>query len=209
MVLCRHALGELTMMDVFMAGGAGETSEMEGYYLGTFERFVTFVAGNGEMASGEREAGGLMLIDGVVGCLEGRALMAALAAIEPWGRSELALVHILVAVRAARKIQLEAGVFAGGRVATGAGHILMREDDGEASLRMLGDCEGRRTPSLNRMAALAFAAIRAMGELTVVRIGLVTIGALRVRHGSLEVAGAMTVEAGDFKVFAEQGEAGL
>lgn len=59
------------------------------------------------------------------------------------------------------------------------------------------------------MAALAFTAIRAMGELAVVRVGLVTIGALRMRHGSLEVAGAMTVEAGNLKVFAEQGEAGL
>lgn len=142
MVMCRHAPGELTMMDVFMAGGAGETGEMKGYYLGTIERFVAFVAGNGEMASAEREAGRLMLIDGVVGSLECRALMAALAAIEPWGRSELALMHIFVAVRAAGKIQLEAGIFAGRRVATGARHILVREDDGEAGLCMLGDCEG-------------------------------------------------------------------
>ena len=103
---------------------------------------VAVLAADVAMLAGEREAGGLMLIDGVVGCLEGRALMAALAAIEPWGRSELAPVHILVAVRAARKIQLEAGIFAGGRVATGAGHTLMLEDDGEASLRMLRDCEG-------------------------------------------------------------------
>ena len=160
-----------------MAGGAGQSCEVEWYYLCTLERLVAFVAGNGEMASGEREASALMLIDGVVGSLECRALMAALAAIEPWGRGELALMHILVAVRAAGKIHLEAGIFASGRVATGAGHVLVGEDDGEAGLCMLGDGKGRRLPTLDRMTALAIAAIRAMGELAAVGIGLVTIGA--------------------------------
>ena len=68
--------------------------------------------------------------------------------------------------------------------------------------------EQRRFPSLHIVAGSAFAAIRPLGELTVVSI-LVAIHALLKRDGFLEVAVCVALSAIDGGMFAQQGELGL
>lgn len=189
-----------------MTGGARQSLEVKRYYLRTLDRLVTFIAGHRHMAAREWKSGGLVQIEGVVGGFECGSLMAALAAVEPGSGGKLALVHILMAVCAPREVELEASVFAGRGVASGAGDVLMGEGEREAGFCMLRCGEGGRAPTLHGVTAFAFAGIRAVGELSVMWIWLVAICALGVRKRGLEVTGAMAVNAGDVEVLAEKRE---
>ncbi len=69
--------------------------------------------------------------------------------------------------------------------------------------------ERRGLPSLHGVAGRALAAVRTLGELPVVRIGLVAIHALRESHRLLEISTRMALRAIDADVLAFQRELGL
>jgi hypothetical protein len=130
--------------------------------------------------------------------------MALLAAVTPRGGSELSLVFILVAVNAKRIFDLVLRRLSRRSVAGSALDLGMRKDQGKSGLRVIGNIEGRRAPSLHRVAALASPPIGALEELSAVRIGLVAIGTCVMGDGSLEVSALMAGTAWNSEMFTEQ-----
>ncbi len=89
--------------------------------------------------------------------------MALFAAILPRCARELALVFIFVAINALRELDLVAGILAGRGMAGGAGYLLVRERKREGGLGVIRGRERRWDPTLDGVAALASAAIGALG----------------------------------------------
>lgn len=75
--------------------------------------------------------------------------------------------------------------------------------------RMFLDSERRRLPPVHCVAGSALAVIRPPGKLPIVRIGLVTIHALREDQGLLEVAIGVALGAIDADVLPLQGKLGF
>lgn len=140
--------------------------------------------------------------------MEGQVGVALLAVVLEGRTRELALVGILVAIRAESEFDLEESIAAGRDVALRARNrgVLARQRIGCSQVIL--DREGRWPPALDPMAGFAPAAVRAPGELAVVRIGLVAVRAVLVRNRTLEVHAGMTALAGHIQVLAEQREAG-
>ena len=85
--------------------------------------------------------------------------MTLLATVFPWRAGELALVYILVAIDALRKLDLELRFLSCRNVAGGALDLSMWKYQGEAGLGVIRDGECRRAPTLHGVTALAAAAI--------------------------------------------------
>ena len=166
-------------------------------------------AGYGLVATGEREAGALVLQQRVIGCLEGEAIVAPLAAIVPWGCRKLPVVFIPVAVHAESELDPVSSVLAGRGVAVCALSFSVRRSQGKAGLGMIGCRVSGGPPALHGVATLAPAAVRAFQELPAVRIGIVAIGAIGKGHGGLEVGALVAAQARHIEVFSQQWVAGL
>ena len=69
---------------------------------------------------------------------------------------------------------------------------------------MLFHSECRWLKSIHGVTAGAFNATGALDELAAMRIGAVTIGAVRVRQRLLEIRAAVTLNATDSSVFSQQ-----
>jgi hypothetical protein len=89
-------------------------------------------------------------------------------------------------------------------MAGGTGHRCVREDQGKAGLRVIGEGEGGWAPTVHRMTTLATATVSATQKLSCMGIRLVAIGAGVVGDRGFEVSALMTRKAGDLEVFAEQ-----
>lgn len=205
----RHARRKLPFVNVLMATGATERTEVKSRRVKASDGLMAVNAGNREMSAGEREGGLLMLRDGVVGGFEAEASMAALALVSPWFRRELALVFVLVAIDALRRANLVADHFVNGVVALLTLDLSVRSNQRECGFGVFRDSKGRRGPALDSVAALAFAAVRIIEKLTTVRFGLVAVGAKRVGDGCFEVAALVAGVAGNCGVFADQREPGF
>jgi hypothetical protein len=104
-------------VDVIVTTRAGQLSEVKGYYFCTERRLVTLVASHRLMPTREGKTGFLVLIKGVIRGLESGSIMTLFAAILPRRSGELALVFILVAIDALRKLDLELCFLPSGNVA--------------------------------------------------------------------------------------------
>jgi len=158
------------------------------------------------MSSGERETGVLVFRHGVVRLLEGSPIVTLFAAVAPRSCRELALVFVLVAIQALRKLDLVSSIFACRNVARFALHCCMRKSEREFSLSMIRGRESGGLPALHRVAAFASAFVGALKELPAMRIGLMAIGTIVVRDWRLEIARLVTGFAGYLDMLAKQGE---
>jgi len=131
------------------------------------------------------------------------------AAVLPGSGGELALVLILVAIQALRKLDFVLGFLAGRDVTCSALDCGMREGQRKLGLRMIRVRESARNPSLDGVAAFAAAFVASLEELAAMGIGLVAIRTVVVWDRRLEVSSLVAGFARDGNVLAEQGEVRL
>jgi len=127
----RHAIGELTFMDILVTACAAQLLEVIYRRLFTDWRFVAVVARHCLMAARQRPIRLLVFGKVEVRSLEGRPVVALLAAVEPRRGRELAYVLVLVAIDAKLELESVLGRLAGRRVAILALDLGMRRYQGE------------------------------------------------------------------------------
>lgn len=117
--------------------------------------------------------------------------VAALAVVEVWSRRELPLMLIFVAIGAALKLNLEERVFAFGNMTLGAldAEMLPFQRIGRGGMKFRR--KRRRFEAIHGVAGRAPCAPGPLGELAVMRIGLVTIHALGERDRFLELSSSV------------------
>lgn len=147
-----------------------------------------------------------MLVQGVTRGLESGCIVALLAAIAPGRPSKLPLMLVLVAVDALRKFDFEFRLFARRDVTRFAFDGRVREGEWETGLCVIGNGEDGGIPTLHGVAAFATAAISALGELPLVRIGLVAVSAGVMRNRRFEIAALVTAYARNIDMLALQRE---
>ena len=121
----RHAVFEFAVMRIRVAGGATAVFKPERHDLvsaATRSHFVAIGAGHRGMGSRQSEASFAVLRDGKERTVKIAHRMAILAFVEMRGCGELAVMRVLVAVRAKREFHLVDGVLAGWKVALRAFH---------------------------------------------------------------------------------------
>lgn len=131
--------------------------------------------------------------------------VALFAAVHVRRACKLAAVNVAVAIEALAELDLE-------ERGTPAWGVALRTIEGgvpaaewEAGGVVFGERElDVRFETVNGVAAFAAAAVGALGELTVVRIRLVAVGAEIVSDGGLEVGATMALLATYFQVFSQQ-----
>ena len=135
--------------------------------------------------------------------------MAALAGILIGCAGKLTGVFITVAVDAARKLHLEDCVRALRYVALLALHGCMLALQRIRSRSVLLQPECRWLESIHRVAGGAFAAFPSLGELTAMRIGLVTVGAFVEDQLLGEICSRMALHAIHLGMLPEEREFGF
>src|SRR5260370_28569212 len=99
--------------------------------------------------------------------------MAILAFVQVWGRGELAVMSILVTVRAKREFYFVNRVLSGRQMAFGAFDRDVLAFQGIAGRIVFLHAEQRRLPSIQRMALCAIALFRTIFEYSFIRIRIV------------------------------------
>ncbi len=202
-----HLLVELSLVYVSVTGGAIERGEVirDDRELGLLRLLLVAIdASDSDMAPGEREARLLVSRQGEAGRLESQFAVTRLAAIEIRRGGELPLVRVLVAVGATIKLDLVPRSLARGRVTLGARDVRVLSLQWERGQVVLDEEELRGLETFHRVAGFALASIGALRELSIVWIGLVTVGALGEGERLLEIAFQVTLHATDVLVFAKQ-----
>jgi hypothetical protein len=113
------------------------------------------------------------------------------AAIEVWRACELSHVDILVAVHTLCKFYLIQSISTLRDMAFCTLHLSMFFAQGKARLIVGGDGKCRRLESIDRVARLALATVFSLGELAIVRIGLMAVGAKLKRDDGFEISRLM------------------
>ena len=121
--------------------------------------------------------------------------VAALAGVEVRSSGELPIVLVFVAIDTTRKLDLEKRVLAFGNMTLGAidSEVFPFERIGRG--RVIFRRERRRFETFHGVAARALRTSGPLGELAVVRIGLVTIHALCERDRLFEISTSMAARA--------------
>ncbi len=200
-----HPGTEFAAMRIGMTCGASAILEavLHRFCRAHWGRFVTFHASNGRMRAGEWEARLLVPRQGKMRRAEALHVVAGLAPIQMWRGGELPFVNVLVAIPALCRSDLEERVFALGQMAFRAGYGCVLCLEGVLRRRVLLDAEDGRSKALDRVTRGAFSGIGPGFELA--RMGvLVTVHALCVRHGCLEVAFGVALAAGNGLVLAQK-----
>jgi len=115
----RHALLEFSLVNIFVAGGAGAVGKMERQNLvrsSAQARFVAIRASHGHVRPGEHEAGVLVLCNRERGAMKVLHGVAILATILVGSGGKLLVMRILVAIRAGCELHFVDRIFAGGSV---------------------------------------------------------------------------------------------
>lgn len=186
----RHAVLELAVVHVEVTRGAAHVLPMKGHDLvaaaGRAD-FVAIGAGHRRMRPREDETGVAMLRNRKSGAVKIQNGVAILAFVQIRGGGELAIVRILVAVRAKREFHLVNGVLASGQMALVAGHGDVLALQGIFGGVMLFHPEKRGFPPVDGVTLRAFAFPGTRFELAFMRIGFVAVHAVRKRQGLLEI----------------------
>jgi len=172
--LLRHALLEFSLVDIFVAGGAGAVGKMERQNLvGSSGEagFVALRAGNGHVGPGEHEACVLVLCNRERGAMKVLYGVAILATILVGSGGKLLVMRILVTIRTRRELHFVDGVLAGRRVA-----FVARNGRMFALQRIMRVCvffyaKLRWLPAIDCVALRALSFARSRLELPFVRIG--------------------------------------
>lgn len=208
----QHALLELSLVRVGMTGGTGKIIPMiEDRRLGLDVRilFVAIAARYRDMASGQYEMSFLVPSQGEGRWLESLQVVATLTRVEVRRCNKLAGMLIAVAISAMLELDLEQRVFALGSVALIALHGGVLPLQRISRRRVVFHRELSGLEALHRMAGGALAASGPLGELPVVRIGLVTINTPLEGQRLLEVSAGVALHAFNRGVLAQQGIPGL
>lgn len=206
-----HALIELPIVRIGMATRATQTGPVINR-CGRLEiggLFVTIGARHRYVLASQQEAGLFVAGQRKRGRSVGLNGMAAFAGVEIWRRSELAGVLIFMTVGAVLKLHLEQSVDATRDVAFFASDFGMRALQWIRGRHMICDRESGRLPAIHRVTSRALASIGTLGELSLVGIGLVAVGALRECNRLFEIAAAVALDAPNRSVFPEQWKVGF
>ena len=207
-----HSFFELPFVGIIVATGATQVLPVvNDCRLGLELRrlLVTFGTRDRNMPAGEREMRLLVLGQGERGWLVSLERMAAIASVEVRCRGKLPRMLIGMAIGAVREFNLEQCVFPLRDVTLSTFQASM------SALQRIGaggvflHREGRRFPSLHGVAGGAFYAARTLGELAVMRIGLVTIHALLEYQRFFKVSVGVALGAIHGLVLAFEGKLGL
>jgi|SRR5882672_4218796 len=105
---------------------------------------------------------------------------------------ELPVMGVLVTIHALRKFDFENRIRPGGYMALAALHACVLAQERIRGCSMFLHAEQGRRPPAHRVTLRAFPFTRTSLELPLVRIGIVAIHALRVRHPCLEIRARVT-----------------
>ncbi len=196
-------------MHIVMTACASKMGEVKHSSVRACNRFAAFVAGYSHMPARQRESCLLVLGESHIRRLESRPRVALLASVAPWVTRKLALVRVLVAIRAERELHLVTSFFPCREVAGFALNPCVRNNQWKGGSGVVGHAESRGMKSLDRVATLTASSFGALCKLATMWIGLVAVSALRVRNRPLEVAFQMAGEAGHVNVLPQERIAGL
>jgi hypothetical protein len=205
--LAGHLLIELALVRVLVAGGAAPVFEMEGQNFvraPSEAKLMAIGAWDCGVGSLEREGGGAMFRDGIGGAAPILNGMAIFAAIVVRSGGKLAVVRILVAIRASRKLHFVNRIFACGNMTLGAFHL-----DVLAAQWILGgvvflDPEQRWLPTVDRMTLGAFPFFRTSVKLPLMRIRCVAVFAVSKGNFLLEVVLQVASRTSNLGMFSQQ-----
>ena len=204
----RHPLGELALVRICVASGAGAALESEPARgcAGLFPPRVAFRANDRAMGACQGEPRRL-----VPGQCEGRGRksvrrMAGFALSLVWRRGELARMTVCMAGGAAGVLDPVDRGFGTRQMTLSAAHRRVPSVQWVLRVLMLRHVECRRFESFDFMAGGAFSAVRTIRKLVLVGARRMTIQATAVRHGLLEIACLVAGFAGDGRVPARQRE---
>lgn len=200
----RRSFCELAFVNILVATGAGERTEVIKSNLGTGDRLVAVDAGHSLVAASQREAGLLVHGKGVVGGIEGDTGVAFFAAVAPWISCKLTLMLILMAINAQRKLDFVAGFLAGGNMAIGALHLGVRRHQREPGFSVIRRRKRGWRPTIHLVATFAPASVRTLLKLAAVRVRSVAIRAIGKGNGNLEVRALVAGKARHISMFAKQ-----
>jgi len=172
-----HKLSELAFVNVLMATRAVKLNKVIYRGFRSVSWLVAIIAWHGPVRFDEWEAGFLMQCQGVIRSLPGSPVVAPLATIKPRSSRKLALMFVLMAVRAQRKFDLVLRPFALRDVAISALNFLVRCNKWEASFGMIHRRVYARFPAFDFMAALTLSTVGALQKLSAVRIWFMAIRA--------------------------------
>ena len=206
-----HLLAELAAMNVFMAGRTGQFLKMvrHGRACVFALCLVTVRTRDRQMRVHQNESGLLVPRQRKGRRRERLYRMAAFAAVQDRSGGELSRVCVFMAICALGKLDFEFRRFARRDVAGGAGNFEMCPLQRISARSMVLHGEFGRLEALNSVAGFALVAIFALGELSAVRIGAVTVGTERVRYRSFKVPAAMARGTIHSPVLAQQRKRGL
>lgn len=201
-----HALPELTLVRIRVAGGAGKIFKaVEGGVLCCRRRslLMALSAGNGDMASGQDETSLPVLGQGEGGGPVAIQGVALLTAVQIRRRCELSLVFVFVAVEATGKLDLIKRFFPFGDMALRTGHAGVFGLERVSRGRVLFDPELCGLESFHGVAGRALSTVGTLEELAAVLI-VVAIHAALESQRLLEIAAAVTLQAIHALMFAQQ-----
>lgn len=202
-----HAIFEFAVVGIRVAGSATAIFEAERHdFVGAACRphLVTIGARNGGVGSGQYETSVAMLGDGKEGAVKIAHGMAIFAFVGVRSGGELAVMRVLVTIRAKSEFDLVNRIFTGGQMALSAldGNVFAFQRI--ARCVVLLHFEQGGFPSIQGMAFGALSLFRTSFELAFVGIGLMAIVAVCKWQGPLEIIIDMTVCAINLSVHSQQ-----
>ena len=207
-----HALFELSLVRIVVATGAVQSLPVVNHCRLRLElrRFlVTVGAGNRNVPAREHEVRLLVLGQAERGRLVSLEIVAAVAGVEVGRRDKLPGMPVGVTVDATLELDLEKRVFPFRDMTLRTFNRRMLPLQRIRTGGVLLHGKGRRLPSLHGVAGSALSAVRTLGKLAVVRIGLVAVHTLLEYQRLLEISVSVALGTIDTGVPAFQRELGL
>jgi hypothetical protein len=190
-----------------MTGGATQVFEMkwQHFVMATIRaHLVAFIAGNYRVRALQRESRTVMHGDGKIRPVKIVDCMTRFTTVLVRGFRELPVMSVLVAILALRKFDFENRTRSGGNVALAAFHAGVLAQQRISGCGVFFHAKRTRCPPALGMTFRAFPLTRAALELPFMRIGMMAIHALRVRHRSLEIWVCVAACASDGLVLTQQ-----
>lgn len=182
-----HARAELPLVRIGVARSTRKIAEVIRHRLGFRCRLVAVRTSDSEVSASQNKTTLLVFRKRKRRRVERFLGMTLLALVEVRRRGKLRLVRILVAIRAERELYFEHRRLARRNVALRAIYGRVFAAQWKSRARVIGSSKLRLLPSVDSVAALALAAVGALGKLPVVRVGLMAVCAESVGDGRFEV----------------------
>ena len=202
-----HASIEFAAVGIHVTGGATQVFKMKRQYfvMASIRAFlVTFIAWNYCVCALQWESRAIMHGDGKIRPVKIVDCMTRFTTVLVRGFRELPVMSVLVAIFALRKFDFINCIRSRGNVAFGAFDAGVLAQQRIRGCGMFLHAKRTRDPSALRVTFRAFSLTRATYKLPLMRIGIMAIHALRVRHRSLEIGVCVAARASDGLVLSQQ-----